>query len=209
MGDVPEDAVGRLHDRWRRGDRDDRAWFEVLRGPMTRAASAAIRRMTGHRPDARDVDEAVFTAFKEFLELDSEAISEPVGLAATISYRRGQDAGRRHNRNREFPNTDEVMAESDDRTALDPEAEVLEAERAAEREHVYQLAMECIGDLPQGQAEVVKATILEERDLSDWAHENGKSYQAAHKQRTKALEALRVCVKSKQDERGKGGDDVA
>jgi DNA-directed RNA polymerase specialized sigma24 family protein len=160
--------------------------------------------MTGSRPTSEDVEEAVFTAFKEFLERDPKQVENPIGLAVTIASRRGLDVGRRLNRHLEFPDTDAVTAEGHDRTALDPEDELIEAERAAERERLYQLAVECIEELPRGQAEVVKATLLREQELSDWANNQGKSYQAAHKQRTKALESLLRCVESKQDEAWRG-----
>jgi len=204
MGEVPDDEVRRLHDLWRRGDRDDRAWLGVLREPMTRAARAAIRRISASRPTSEDVEEAVFAAFKEFLERDPKQVENPIGLAVTISSRRGLDIGRRLNRHLEFPDTDVVAAEGHDRTALDPEDELIEAERAAERERLYRFAVECIKELPRGQAEVVKATLLREQELSDWAHEQGKSYQAAHKQRTKALESLLRCVESKRDDHWRG-----
>lgn len=213
MGEVPENDIRRLHERWRRDDRDDRGWLVVLRGSMTRSARAAIRRMTGEHPNREDVDEAVFAAFREFLGRDPHDIKEPVGLAATISYRRGLDVGRRLNRHREFedlvPDTDTVAAERDDPSDLTPEDEVLEAERAAERERIYEFAAECIDALPPGQAEVIKATVLGEQELSDWANEKGKSYQAAHKQRSKALAALLGCVKAKNGEMREGGDHVA
>jgi RNA polymerase sigma factor (sigma-70 family) len=209
MGEMPEDPVAQLLDRWRRGDRDDRAWLIALRRPMTRAAWAAIQRVTGGRPRAEDVEEAVFTAFKEFLERDPNRTEKPIGLAVTIATRRGLDVGRKLNRHREFPNTEIVTAEGHDRTALNPEDEVVEAERAEEREKLYRIAFECLKRLSPGQAEVIKATILQDQNLSDWANEQGKSYQAAHKQRTKALTALLGCVTSRLDEHGMGGDQVA
>jgi DNA-directed RNA polymerase specialized sigma24 family protein len=208
MGEMPDDELDWLHDRWRRGDRDDRALFVELRGPMRRSAGAAIRRMTGYRPNPDDVDDAVVTAFRELLARDPQEIKTLVGLAARIALRRGQDVGRRLNRAREFPDTEVVEAEADDRTAADPEDEVLAAERAAERERIYVLAVECFAGLRPGQAEVVEATVLRGQGLADWAQQQGKSYQAAHKQRNKALDALLRCVNAKRRDLREGGDHV-
>jgi DNA-directed RNA polymerase specialized sigma24 family protein len=209
MGAVPEDEIDDAHDRWRRGDRDERALYVALRAPMRRAAGGAIRRMTGARARPDDVDDAVYAAFQELLARDPTEIRTLVGLAATIARRRGQDVGRRLNRAREFPDTDAVEAGAEDRTAFDPEEEVLEVEQAAERERIYAMAVACIEGLRSGQAEVVEATVLRGQQLAEWAHQQGKSYQAAHKQRSKALDALLRCVRSKQHDLRKGGDHVA
>jgi DNA-directed RNA polymerase specialized sigma24 family protein len=195
-----------LLDRWQGGERDDRALFLVLRDPMRRAAAGGIRRMTGARANADDVDDAVFTAFTELIRQDPATIGSLVGLASQVAWRRGQDLGRRLNRARELPDTDAVAAGADDdRTASDPEEQVLEAERFAEREHIFRLAMECVAQLPAGQAEVVEATVLRSQELTAWAEAQGKSYQAAHKQRAKALRALIRCVTARRrhDERGR------
>jgi DNA-directed RNA polymerase specialized sigma24 family protein len=198
MGKVAPDEIEWLHDRWQRGDRDDRALFVELRGPMRRHAAAAIRRMTGARAHPDDVDEALVAAFTELLARDPGEITTLAGFASRIAWRRGQDVGRRRNRAREFPDSDAIAAQADDRTALDPEAELLEAERAAERERLLRVALRCVERLPPGQAEVVEATVLRDQGLSDWAGQQGKSYQAAHKQRGKALAALRRCVNAQE-----------
>lgn len=205
MGEVPEDEA-ELRERWRQGERDDRALFALLCDPMRRRARQAISRTTGTRPNSDDVDEAVSKAFLELLNKDPTGINTLVGLGASIAYRRGQDVGRRLNREREFPADNTQVA---DATASNPEEEVLQAERAAEEEHVHRLVRECIEELPSGQAAVVRATILERQQLSDWAHENGKTPQAAGKQRTKALMALRTCVESRRTSSGAGGDRLA
>jgi DNA-directed RNA polymerase specialized sigma24 family protein len=220
MGAVALDEPDGLHDRWRRGDRDDRALFLVLRGPMRRAAAGAIRRMTGGSANAEDVDEAVVMAFTELVTHDPDAIATLVGFAARIAWRRGQDVGRRLNRAREHPDSDTVEALGagggiDDRTIPDPEGELLAAERFAERERTFQLAMLCVEQLPPGQAEVVAATVLRGQELAAWAGEQGKSYQAAHKQRAKALRALNRCVEARRrdehrrDSRRDDGDQVS
>jgi DNA-directed RNA polymerase specialized sigma24 family protein len=212
MGGVPQDELDGLHDRWRRGDRDDRALFIELRGPMRRSAGAAIRRMTSARSHPTDVDDAVLAAFGELLGRDPHEIKTLAGLAARIAWRRGQDVGRRINRSREYPDTlavEAVGADAGDRTAPDPEDELLAAEHAAHRETIYRMAADCVTRLPPGQAEVVEATILRSQELADWARARGKSYQAAHKQRAKALDALARCVDAKRHDQRLGGDHVA
>jgi DNA-directed RNA polymerase specialized sigma24 family protein len=197
-----------LLDRWQGGERDDRALFLVLREPMRRAAAGGIRRMTGMRANADDVDDAVYTAFTELTRRDPAQISTLVGLACQMAWRRGQDLGRRLNRARELPDSDVVEAYAgDQRSASDPEQDLLEAERFAEREHMFRLAMECVGRLPPGQADVVHATVLRSQELTAWAEAQGKSYQAAHKQRAKALQALIRCVTARRrhDEQGGNG----
>jgi DNA-directed RNA polymerase specialized sigma24 family protein len=208
MGDVARDETDWLHDRWRDGDRDDRALFLVLREPMRRAAAGAIRRMTGAAANAEDVDEALVVAFTELVRRDPGEIGTLEGLACRIAWRRGQDVGRRLNRAREFPDLDVLSATSvADRTvtAVDPEHEVLEAERFAEREVMFRLAMACVETLPRGQADVVEATVLRDQELGAWAQGQGKSYQAAHKQRAKALQALLRCVNARRRRAARSG----
>ena len=49
--------------------------------------------------------------------------------------------------------------------------------------------------------------MLRSEELTAWARRQGKSYQAAHKQRAKALAALIRCVNTRRrhDERGRAG----
>lgn len=204
---MPEDEAD-LHERWRQGERDDRALFVLLRDPMRRKASQGIRQMTGTPPNWDDVDEAVIKAFYELLDKDPAQIHGLVGLAARIAYRRGQDRGRALNRERGFQDDDADDTQVADRTAS-PEEDVIEAERAAEAEDVLRVARECIEELPPGQAAVVRATIFQGQQISAWAHENGKSPQAAVKQRAKALKALHNCVESRRTSAGPGGDRLA
>jgi DNA-directed RNA polymerase specialized sigma24 family protein len=212
MVTVALDEPDCLLDRWQGGERDDRALFVVLREPMRRAAAGGIRRMTGARANDEDVDDAVLMAFTELTRQDPAGISTLTGLASRMAWRRGQDVGRRLNRARELPDTDAVHAMATrhradgGRTAPDPEEEVLEAERFAERELVLRLALACVEELPPGQAEVVTATVLRSQELTSWADEQGKSYQAAHKQRAKALRALIRCVNARRHhDEGAGG----
>ncbi len=206
MAKLPDD-IEHLHERWREGDRDDLGLFAALRGLMRRRAAAGIRKITGERANDQDVDEAVFRAFHELLEQDPSQIMRLAGLAATIAYRRGLDVGKGLNRAREFPSDESVVGRADPVDPL-PEDLVLEAEEAADRERLFRLAMECMDGLPPGQAEVIRATVLQSCELSDWAAEQGKSYQAAHKQLMKGLKALRTCVESKKDTNVGGGDHV-
>lgn len=206
MRDASEDEVKHLLDRWKRGDRDDSAWYRLLCGPMRRAAWRGIQRMIGRPPNDDDVGEVVHEAFIEFLGCGPRNVRSPVGLAARIAFRRGQDFGRKLNRRLEFPDSDAVVAESERDPPPGPEDEFLEAERAAERERMRTWALECMSGLTAGQAEVVRATILGQQNISDWAHEKGKKYQAADQQRKRALMTLLRCVKAKLET--EGGDHV-
>ncbi len=210
MADDPEHEIQRLHDLWRSGTRDNYGWFLVLRHPMTQAARGGIRRMTGEGPSTADIDEAVFRAFKEFLETDPDLIRTPLGLAKRIAFRRGQDVGRRLNRIREFETDDEeALSHMPDPAAVDPEAELVAAEEAVRQAKLQRLAMQCLDDLSPGQAEVVRATVLGDEELSDWALTQGKSYQAADQQRDRGLAALKRCVEAKLAAEGEGGDQRA
>jgi hypothetical protein len=71
---APDEAVDQLLDCWKRGDRDDEAWYRLLSGPMRRGSWQGIQRMTGQPPNDDDVGEVVYNAFKEFLELDPARI---------------------------------------------------------------------------------------------------------------------------------------
>lgn len=203
MADASDDQAQLLLKRWQAGDRDDYAWFELLREPMRRMARAGIQRMTGKSADPRDSDEILIVAFHEFLKKDPSKIRRPIGLAARIAFRRGQDRGREINREGEFPDSDHPQVMSAIAPAAETEEEVIEAE---EREWLLRLARDCLPELPEGQADVIKATIFGNQTLSDWARDAGKRYQAADQQRNRALKALRKCVESKRDSKGGGHD---
>lgn len=206
MANGSDDEIERLHDQWRAGKLDDLAWFKALRDPITRGARAGIHRMTGATPQTADVDDAVFRAFEEFFRSDPNQIRKPLGLARRIAFRRGQDVGRRLNRIREFESDEEdALAGVPDPMATDPEDEVMAVERAAHLVVLTKVGLECLEQLPPGQAEVVRATVMGDQELSDWANEKGKSYQAADQQRDRALAALVRCVESKLDGRERGG----
>lgn len=204
MAELPDD-IENLLERWRQGDRDDLRLFAALRDLMRRRAASGLRKITGKRANDQDVDEALYRAFQELLERDPSQIKTLGGLAATIAYRRGLDIGKALNRAREFPDGDSV-GDSPGPDDARPEDLIVQAEEAAEREHLYRLAMDCMEDLPPGQAEAVRATVLRAQELSDWAVEQGKSYEAARKQRMKGLSALRACVESKKNRTMEGGD---
>src|SRR5690349_20036603 len=139
MVGVALDEPDCLLDRWQGGERDDRALFAALREPMRRAAAGGIRRMTGERANAEDVDDAVYLAFTELTRRDPAGITPLDGLAARMAWRRGQDIGRRINRAREHPDSELVEAGaamgtghgpllSAASSAPDPEEELLDAE---------------------------------------------------------------------------------
>lgn len=91
----------RLLDDWRGGRAQTADLYAALRSPMYRAARQGVVSITSQRPDPQDVEDAVFTAFKELEQKDPTTVTSIVGLARRIAYRRGQDRGRAAVRRRE------------------------------------------------------------------------------------------------------------
>ncbi len=186
----------RLLDDWRRGRAQTADLYRALRGPMYRAARQGVRSITAQRPDPQDVEDAVFTAFKELEQKDPTTVTSVVGLARRVAYRRGQDRGRAAVRRRE----------QIDRAIEDPafvEAVTVtkrEVALEAERERLYVRAIACLDELTGDQADVVRATVMGDEGLSDWAFRNGKSHQAASRQRDRALKALARCIERQQED---------
>lgn len=190
----------RLLDDWRSGRAQTAELYGALRGPMYRAARQGVRSITAQRPDAQDVEDAVFTAFKELEQKDPTTVTSIVGLARRIAYRRGQDRGRTAVRRREQidramedPAFVEAMAVTEQEVGVE-----------AERERLYVQASACLDELTPDQADVVRATVMGDEGLSDWAFRNGKSHQAASRQRDRALKALARCIERQQrDQEGR------
>lgn len=190
----------RLLDEWRAGRAQTADLYRALRGPMYRAARQGVRSITAQRPDTQDVEDAVFTAFKELEQKDPATVTSIVGLARRIAYRRGQDRGRAAVRRRE-----QIAQAMEDPTIVEAMA-VTEQEVAAEaeRERLYVRATACLDELTPDQADVVRATVMGDEGLSDWAFRNGKSHQAASRQRDRALKALARCIERQQrDQEGR------
>lgn len=60
----------RLLDDWRGGRAQTADLYAALRSPMYRAARQGVVSITLQRPDPQDVEDAVFTAFKELEQKD-------------------------------------------------------------------------------------------------------------------------------------------
>lgn len=189
----------RLLDDWRAGRAQTGDLYAALRSPMYRAARQGIVSITSRRPDPQDVEDAVFTAFKELEQKDPVTVTSIVGLARRVAYRRGQDRGRTAIRRRE-----QIERAAADPTFIEATT-VTEKEIAveAERERVYEQAMRCLDELTADQAAVVRATVMGDEGLSDWAFRNGKSHQAASRQRDRALKALARCIEQGHEREGR------
>jgi DNA-directed RNA polymerase specialized sigma24 family protein len=87
----------------------------------------------------------------------------------------------------------------------DPQFQDDDVRAAAAQEVLISHALDCMEVLTEEQRDVVRATIMGHASLSDWALRNGKSHQAASRQRTRALEALHRCVQSKRSPNRGGG----
>lgn len=186
----------RLLDEWRGGRAQTADLYAALRGPMYRAARQGVRSITAQRPDAQDVEDAVFTAFKELEQKDPATLTSIVGLARRIAYRRGQDHGRAAVRRRE------QIARAMEDPAFVNAVVVTDQEIGleAKREQLRGQALACLDELTAEQAAVVRATVMGDEGLSDWAFRNGKSHQAASRQRDRALKSLARCIEQQQQE---------
>jgi DNA-directed RNA polymerase specialized sigma24 family protein len=187
---------------WRRGRGERRDLYEAVRAPMRQAARQGIGSITASTPDSHDVDDAVYDAFLELERQDPANVVSVVGLANRIAYRRGQDTGRKIIRQREQMHSMVI----DLVITADPQFQDDDVRAAAEAEVLLSQAMECMEVLTEEQRDVVRATIMERENLSDWALRVGKTHQAASRQRTRALESLRRCVASKESPNDGGGE---
>jgi RNA polymerase sigma factor (sigma-70 family) len=178
-----------LVERWQTGYGDVRGLYESLRDGMHQHARRGISRVIARQPDEHQVSDVVYTAFVELLRGDPAAMTSPVGLAKTIAYRRGIDAGRRILRERQRISSVDPLEIA---TSLPDKAEIL---AAADEEALHQLVSRCLEFLTTDQRAVVRATVMGGQTLSEWALTVGTSHQAVSRQRSRALDALRRCVK--------------
>lgn len=177
---------------WRSGQLTKWDLFLALRDPMRQSARRGIRRVLDERPDENDVDDVLDVAFRELLNWDPDNVTSVVGLAKTIARRRGIDRGRKLYRQRE--KIAEIGWQLMPREVA-PDEEVGEAKE----ERLRQVALKCVNHLTQDQAEVIRATVMGDQNLSNWANERGTSHQAASRMRARAIRALDKCVKSKME----------
>jgi RNA polymerase sigma factor (sigma-70 family) len=181
-----------LVERWQTGYGDVRGLYESLREGMHQTARRGIQRVIARPPDEHRVSDVVYIAFLELLRGDPAAMTSPVGLAKTIAYRRGIDEGRRILRERQRISSIDALEIA---TTLPDKREIL---AAAEEEALHQLVTTCLESLTTDQRAVVRATVMGNQTLTDWALTAGTSHQAVSRQRSRALDALRRCVKRRR-----------
>ncbi|WP_217567296.1 hypothetical protein [Streptomyces sp. GbtcB7] len=186
----------RLLLQWRQGRLDALELYAAVRGAMYQAARRGIHSITSSVPDPQDVEDAVYEAFEQLRDKDPADVSSVTGLAKVIALRRGQDIGRGVVRERE--GIKRFLADRVATAAMEFHDDDVRA--AEEDERVVALAEGCFGFLTDEQRDLVVGTIMGEELLSDWAFRNGKTHQAASRQRKRAIEAIRRCVESKRSE---------
>ncbi|MGA5506882.1 hypothetical protein [Streptomyces umbrinus] len=180
--------------RWQQGRLDALELFAAVRGAMYQGARRGIRSITSSDPDPHHVEDAVYEAFEQLKKKDPADVSSVTGLAKMIALRRGQDIGRGVVRERE--GIKNLLADRVATAAVEfHDDDVFAAE---EDERVVALAEGCFEFLTEEQRDLVVETIMGEELLSDWAFRNGKTHQAASRQRKRAIEAIRRCVESKR-----------
>jgi hypothetical protein len=194
MGESETDAEGLLL-RWRQGQLDARVLYTAVREPMYQAARSGISSITSSDPDPQDVEDAVYDAFIQLSAKDPADVSSVIGLAKVIARRRGQDIGRRVVRQRE--QIEELLANPLAMAAVEFHDQDVRA--AEEDEEVLAMAKGCFERLTEEQHDLVTKTIMGQEQLSDWALRKGRSHQAASRQRTRAIEAIKRCIALKRN----------
>lgn len=180
--------------QWRQGQLDALVLYAAVRGPMYQSARRGISSITSSDPDPHDVEEAVHDAFLQLQDKDPADVSTVIGLARMIALRRGQDIGRRVVHERE-----EIQGLLANPLALAiAEFRDQDVYAAEEDERMLAMAMGCVERLTVEQRNLVVRTIMEQEQLSDWALRKGTSHQAASRQRTRAIEAIKRCIASKR-----------
>jgi RNA polymerase sigma factor (sigma-70 family) len=175
------------------------ALYEAVTDTMHQGARRGIAAITARPPNEDDVGDVVYEAFCEFEKMDPNELRALRGMAHHLAFQRGRDRGRAIIRQRE-----KINKLSEDRALVgELEFREVDVQIAQRREVLARTAIECLEALPADQQSVVAATVMESMSLSDWALREGKSHQAASRQRTRALESLRRCVsgelRSQQD----------
>lgn len=198
-GHSDDDAEGLLA-VWR-AHKEAEKLFVALRGPMRQAARQGIRRVLGRVPDEADVNDALFKAFKEVLEADSEEVRRStLGFAKVVAYRRGMDRARSIIREREQIKNQAWELDQHRVTAADVVA-------AAQRERLFRYAEVCMEGLTAEQRDVIEATVQRQESLSDWVAARGTSYEAGRRLRGRGIATLRRCIEAKRaDDRKRSSD---
>lgn len=181
--------------------KDAEGLFCALRDPMRQAARQGIRRILRRTPDEADVDDALFKAFKEVLEEDSEVGRSTLGFAKIVAYRRGMDRARSIIREREQIKNQAWELDQRRVTAADALA-------AAARERLLHYAGPCMDSLTAEQRDVIEATVQRQESLSDWVAARGTSYEAGRRLRGRGIAALRRCIEAKRAADRRRGSDA-
>jgi hypothetical protein len=202
MDESGTDAEGLLL-RWRQGQLDVRVLYTAVREPMYQAARGGISSITSSDPDRQDVEDAVYDAFVQLSAKDPADVSSVTGLAKVMARRRGQDIGRKVVRHRE--QIEELLANPLAKAAAEFRDQDVRA--AEEDEKMLAMARGCFDRLTEEQRDLVVKTIMGQQQLSDWALRKGRTHQAASRQRTRAIEAIKRCIASKRN-RGTTGRQV-
>lgn len=188
--DEPEHVL----EQWRAGRANELALLAVVRDAMYQAARRSIWQMTGDRPDPQAVHEAVGKAFVELWAKDPAGIDNVVGLATRIADRRGRDQARKHiSEQKKARALTEKLGDQLLFGQLDEDAAQHRAERIA-------VTRDCLNALTEDQRVVIEQTLMNGVSMSDWAHEQGKSYEAARAQRQRGLDSVKRCLERKKRE---------
>lgn len=188
------DEPERVLELWRAGRASELELLSVVRDAMYQAARRAIWMMTGERPDPHAVHEAVGQAFRELWAKDADTVEKLVGMAAVIADRRGRDQARRYiTEQRKARELTEQLGDRLSFAQLDEDA----AERRAE---LIGDTRDCLSGLTDDQRVVIEQTVYDGVALSDWAHAQGKSYEAARAQRQRGFDAIKRCLERKKRE---------
>jgi DNA-directed RNA polymerase specialized sigma24 family protein len=187
--DDPEQVL----EAWRAGRVERRDLYAAVRASMWQGARRGISWITSTKADDADVEDVVYDSFCEFERQIPNEMKSLRGFAARIAFQRGRDRGRAILRDRKKLTVD--LADPSYKAEL--EFADVDAQLAERRAVLADLALECLDTLTAEQRSVVKDTIMAHMSLSDWALREGKSHQAASRQRSRAVDSLRRCVDHK------------
>jgi DNA-directed RNA polymerase specialized sigma24 family protein len=187
------DDSERVLEAWRAGRVTRTALYEAVADTLHQGARRGITATIAQPANEDDVGNVVYDAFCELERKDPLELRSLLGMANRIAFQRGRDRGRTIVKERE--NIKTLVQDPALHGELEFHDEDLQV--AQRREVLAQIATECLDGLTAEQRSVVAATVMEPMSLSDWALREGKSHQAASRQRTRALEALHRCVDRK------------
>jgi len=190
----PDESLAALHESWREGTAGRRELFRALADTMRRGARRGLSITIMRRPNEDDVHEAMSTAFNELLRNGSDAPTHSLrGCAYSIAYRRGQDQGRKLNRERK-----RIRPLSwRDEVTMPAAADEKESER---RERLFDHLDDCKRTLTDAQRDVIESVVQGQVSLSDWSAQRNISYEAGRRTRVRALKRLKECLGAQLDD---------